>query len=115
MVILACTTLVLLLIAGVMTYNLKTRLNYGIFQSVILGLCLSVPMLYMFIIDILNIIGSLLFKIAAILGGEDLDTLLSKMMADALSKNRGVSEVQISAKDVPSETEETDTEDKGDR
>ncbi len=115
MVALACTVFVLLIIAGIMVYNLRVKLKYGIFQSVILGLLLSIPILYMFIMDFLNIIGHYLFRLAAILGGENLDTLLSKMMIFMVSEVGGVSEVQIKTDNEPSETEETDSQPKGDR
>jgi len=115
MVAVYCTSFVLLIISIVIIWGFHSKLKYGFFHSVILGLLLSIPTLYMFILDFLNFIGRHLYRVAAILGGEEIEDIQKRIIVNLVSESRGVSEVQVDiSKDSPQEDEST-SETEGDK
>lgn len=86
-VMLYCTGLVLLIISLLMGFGLYRHLRYSVFQSTILGLLLSVPILIWFILDGLQIITLGLVKVACILGGTDTEEIRGKAIAYFIGKN----------------------------
>lgn len=121
MVILICTTIVLLL-ALVCAVAFRKKLRMSILQSTILGLTISVPILYMFMLDILGWIGKQMFKVASLLAGIEFEELLTKMFVFQVQqglgkqvKARGAS-VDEKVKNQGSEKEgQNDTQNEGDR
>lgn len=63
-----------------MTVGFNRKLGFGIFQSLVLGILTSVPILYSFLIDGLQLIGQLLLRASMILGGTDMNEVLTRMI-----------------------------------
>ena len=85
-VILACTILVLILISLIMIRGFYSHMEYSLFQSTILGLLVSIPILLLGVLRVLEYLLDLLFKIVFVLGGTDSSEVRGKTL-EFLIKN----------------------------
>ena len=85
--VVACTTLVLILISLVMIKGFYSHMKYSLLQSTILGLLISAPILLLGVFKILEYLVDLLFKIVFILGGTDSSEVRGKIVEHFIKNN----------------------------